>query len=38
MKRSRSKNEAARFIRKTEDARARPRAFIEKRKPNYQGR
>ena len=31
-------NEAQRFIRKTEDAREGPRAFIEKRKPNYKGR
>src|ERR1700691_849792 len=31
-------NQAQRFIRKTEDAREGPRAFIEKRKPNYHGR
>lgn len=31
-------NEAQRLIRKTEDAREGPRAFIEKRKPNYKGR
>ena len=30
-------NEAQRLIRKTEDAREGPRAFIEKRKPNYKG-
>src|SRR5579871_3333816 len=31
-------NEAQRVIRKTEDAREGPRAFMEKRKPNYKGR
>ena len=31
-------NEAQGFIRKTEDAREGPRAFMEKRKPHYMGR
>jgi enoyl-CoA hydratase len=31
-------NEVQRFIARTEDAREGPRAFMEKRKPNYKGR
>ncbi|MGH7932914.1 MAG: enoyl-CoA hydratase-related protein [Candidatus Binataceae bacterium] len=31
-------NEVARVVMKTEDAREGPRAFMEKRKPNYKGR
>ncbi|MGH7986615.1 MAG: enoyl-CoA hydratase-related protein [Candidatus Binataceae bacterium] len=31
-------NEVARVVMKTEDAKEGPRAFMEKRKPNYQGR
>ena len=33
-----AEDEAQRFIRQTEDAREGPRAFMEKRKPIYQGR
>jgi len=37
-KRSESKNEIAREVMKSEDAKEGPRSFMEKRKPIYKGR